>query len=399
MTIYRTRDGLRHAIRDVLNFYYPACIDTAVGGYVAQLDERDGHVYDARTKHLVATARGVHNFSLGVRFEGPDWCRQAAEHGLQFLSTVHWDDDHEGYHWLLEGRTPTDRTRYCYGHAFVLLAAARAHQAGITGARAELERAFDVLEGRFYEPDHGLYADQADPGWETLEAYRGQNANMHTCEALLATFEATEEERFLERAYTVADRYTRDVTSATDGLLWEHYDEEWEPDRSYNEDKPRHQFRPPGYQPGHHAEWAKLLVVLADHREEEWPLERARELFDAAVDLGWDDEYGGLYYTVTAEGDPIVPDKYGWVHTEAIGASALLSRFDDEYAAWYDRLWSYACEHLLNPKYGNWYERLTREHDRDDPDYGPAVEPGYHPLTNCWLAMRALEADPPAFDS
>ncbi|ELY53891.1 N-acylglucosamine 2-epimerase [Natronococcus amylolyticus DSM 10524] len=397
MNVYRTQTGLSHQFRDVLNFYYPACIDTRVGGYAAQLDERDGHVYDSQTRHLVATARGVHNFSLGVVADGPDWCRYAAEHGLQFLSTAHWDADREGYDWLLDGREPTDRTRYCYGHAFVLLAGARALQAGILGARTEVERAFEVLEDRFWEPEHGLYADQASPDWE-LESYRGQNANMHACEALLAAYEATDEDRFLERASTVADRFTREVTSATDGLLWEHYTEEWEPDLSYNEDSPRHQFRPPGYQPGHHAEWAKLLALLADHRSESWILERAFELFDAAVDLGWDDEYGGLYYTVEADGEPIVPDKYGWVHTEAIGASALLSRHDDAYADWYDRLWAHSLEHLRNPKYGNWYERLTREHERDDPNRGTAVEPGYHPLTNAWLAIRALEDEPAAFE-
>ncbi|QFU83624.1 AGE family epimerase/isomerase [Natronorubrum aibiense] len=398
MNIYRTRAGLRHQFRDVLNFYYPDCLDTAVGGYVAQLDERDGHVYDTQTRHLVATARGVHNFSLGVLADGPHWCRYAAEHGLQFLSSAHWDDDRQGYDWLLEGRTPTDRTRYCYGHAFVLLAAARALQAGIPGARGELERADRVLEDRFWDSEYELYADQASSEWD-LAAYRGQNANMHVCEALLAASEATGEPRFLERAYTVANRFTRDVTQATDGLLWEHYTADWEPDLSYNEDSPRHQFRPPGYQPGHHAEWAKLLALLADHRSEPWLLERARELFDAAVDLGWDDEYGGLYYTVDADGEPIVADKYGWVHTEAIGASALLSRTDDDYLEWYDRLWEHARDHLINPRYGNWYERLTRTHERDGPNHGPAVEPGYHPLTNCWLAMRVLEEAPAAFDS
>lgn len=198
MSVYRTRAGLCHRFRDVLNFYYPNCLDTAVGGYVAQLDERDGHVYDARTKHLVATARGVHNFSLGVLADGPHWCEHAAEHGLQFLSTVHWDDARRGYDWLLDGRTPTDRTRYCYGTAFALLAAARALQAGIPGARDELEHAFGVLEGRFWEPDRGRYATCASPDWE-LASYRGQNANMHACEALLAAYEATGADRFLDR--------------------------------------------------------------------------------------------------------------------------------------------------------------------------------------------------------
>lgn len=396
MTIYRTEAGLRHQFRDVLNFYYPNCIDTHAGGYVTQLDERDGGVYDARTKHLVATARAVHNFSLGVLADGPDWCRFAAEYGLRFLSTVHWDDDREGYDWLLDGRETTDATRHCYGHAFVMLAGARGHQAGIPGAREECERAMSVLDDRFWEDDHGLYADRATADWSVSE-YRGQNANMHACEALLAAYEATGHQRYLDRAYTVADTFTREVTRATDGLLWEHYTEDWKPNMEYNRDSPRHQFRPWGYQPGHHAEWAKLLAILHDHRPEDWPLERARELFAAAVSLGWDDEHDGFYYTVDGDGEPVVTDKYGWPHAEAIGASALLSTHDGAYLEWYDRLWVYAREHLINPRYGNWYEQLTRDHDRDDPNRGVAVEPGYHPLTNCWLAMGTVpDADPGA---
>jgi mannose/cellobiose epimerase-like protein (N-acyl-D-glucosamine 2-epimerase family) len=57
VNIYRTETGLRHQLRNVLNFYYPRCIDTDVGGYVTLFDGRDGYVYDARTRRLVATAR------------------------------------------------------------------------------------------------------------------------------------------------------------------------------------------------------------------------------------------------------------------------------------------------------------------------------------------------------
>lgn len=390
VNVYRTEAGLRHHLRDVLNFYYPACIDTDVGGYVAQLDERDGHAYDTRTRHLVATARGVANFSLGVLADGPDWCRFAAEHGLGFLSAAHWDPENEGYDWLLDGRETIDATRYCYGHAFVLLAGARAHRADIHGGYAALKRAYDVMEDHFWEPENELYADEASADWDELSAYRGQNANMHACEALIAAYAATDQEKYLDRAYTVAETFTRTVTRATDGLLWEHYTEEWEPDLQYNRASPHHRFRPWGYQPGHHLEWAKLLVLLHEHRPREWLVERARELFESAVGLGWDEVHEGFYYTIERSGEPVVADKYGWVHAEAIGASALLSAHDESYLKWYDKVWLYAREHLINPKYGNWYERLTREHEHDDSNRGVAVEPGYHPLTNCWLAMGAL---------
>ena len=399
---YRDPLHLRGAIRDVLNFYYPAAIDTLHGGYVAQLDERRGDVYDGAPRHLVAAARGVHNFSLGWRLDGPPWCRTAAEHGLQFLEVGHWDDEREGYDWLLSRRETEDATRYCYGHAFVLLAYARAAGAGLASADRVRETA-DLLEERFWEPEHGLFAVEASPDWSSVDPYRGQNANMHACEAHLAAYEATGDRAYLERAATVADRLTGDLARAADGpvggggedtpgMVWEHFTEDWTPDLEYNRDEPRHTFRPWGYQPGHQVEWAKLLCLLERHDgDRDWYVDRAAALFDAAVDLGWDDEYGGFYYTLDLEGDPVVDDKYGWPVAEAIGAAALLGRHDPEYWDWYDRLWAHAEEQFVNPRLGNWYARLTREHERDGPNHGVAVEPGYHPIANAAIALEVVE--------
>jgi mannose/cellobiose epimerase-like protein (N-acyl-D-glucosamine 2-epimerase family) len=391
---------LRGQVRDVCAFHYPESVDHRYGGLIAGRDERDGHVYDARTRHLVASARFVHNFAVGALVDGPDWCRSVAAHGLRFLDGAHWDADREGYDWLLEGRETVDATRYGYGHAFVLLAAARALEAGVPGARRTLDRASRVLDERFRD-DRGLYAAEATPGWR-LDDYRGLNANMHACEAHLAAHEATGEADHLDAAERVAEALVREPLDRTDGGLWEHYTPAWEPDYDYNRDRPRDQFRPWGVSPGHHAEWAKLLALLdaaradAGRDDEPWLRERATALFAAAVGPGWDDEHGGLYYTLDLDGDPVVADKYGWPVTEAIGAAAACSRVDGggvDCLEWYDRLWAYAREHLVNPRYGTWYRRLTRTHERDDPNRGVEVEPGYHPVSNALVALHALGDD------
>lgn len=389
-SLFRNPVWLRQHVKDVLSFYYPAILHTHYGGYVAQLDERDGHIYDARTKHLVATARAVHNFSVGVMLDGPVWCLPAAERGLSFLKNGHWDDTHDGYDWILEGRDTVDATRHCYGHAFVILAGARAHQAGISGGRETLERAFEVIDERFWEESNGLCADEATADWSELSSYRGLNANMHTCEALLAAYEATGEGRYIDRAGVIASTVTRDLAESETGRIWEHFTEDWDPDFEYNREEPAHQFRPWGYQPGHHVEWAKLLLVLHEHDPESWQVPRATELFETAVDMGWDDDHGGLYYTIDRDGEPVVANKYGWAHAEGIGAAALLAQRDGAYAEWYDRLWEYADAHFINPRHGNWYGRLSKDHERDGPNHGVAVEPGYHPLNNAWVALRAF---------
>ena len=91
--------------------------------------------------------------------------------------------------------------------------------------------------------------------------YRGQNVNMHACEAMLAAFDATSEMRYLERAATLAHNITVRQAALADGLIWEHYRADWSVDWDYNRNDKTNIFRPWGYQPGHLTEWAKLLLI------------------------------------------------------------------------------------------------------------------------------------------
>ncbi|MBV0902377.1 AGE family epimerase/isomerase [Haloarcula salina] len=390
MTDYADAEWLRDHVRAVLDCYYPICLDERHGGFVAQLDVETGAVYDPDSKHLVATARFTRNFALASDLFGDERWAGAAARGVAFLREAFRDADRGGYHWLLEGTTPVDSRRVCYGHAFVVLAYARATEAGVPDADRYLDETWSLLDERFYEPDHGLYRSAYDADWRESEPYRGQNANMHACEAALVAYEVTGEDQYLDRAATVAEALCVDLAAETDGRIWEHYDADWTPDFEYNRDDPAHQFRPWGYQPGHHAEWAKLLSILDRHHDADWPGERAAELFDAALD-GWDDDRGGFSYTLDESGVPVVDDRYGWAVAEAIGAAAALTERtgDETYREWYDRFWDYALGTLVAPT-GAWYERVDAGNEAYPTDDGPAVEPGYHPIGACYEAIRSL---------
>jgi len=177
--------------------------------------------------------------------------------------------------------------------AFVMLAYAHAAMCGIDEARGWLAETFEVAEKRFWESLVGLYADEATVDW-VLSPYRGQNANMHACEAMLAAFAATGEARYIERAETLAEAITRRQAALADDLVWEHYNADWTVDWDYNRHDRSNIFRPWGYQPGHLTEWAKLLVQLDALHPAAWHLPRAEALFLAAVERAWDHEHGGM---------------------------------------------------------------------------------------------------------
>ena len=181
------------------------------------------------------------------------------------------------------------------------------------------------MERHFWSEADGLYRDEISADWTIVSPYRGQNANMHSCEAMLAAYEATGDAKYLDRAERLARRVTIDLAGKADGLVWEHYDADWNVDWDYNRDDPKHLFRPWGYQPGHQTEWAKLLLILERHRPAEWLLPTARHLFDTAMHRAWDAELGGIFYGFAPDHSICDGDKYFWVQAESFAAAALLA--------------------------------------------------------------------------
>ena len=345
---FQSRATLLNHIRHTRDFYDSRCVDASGGFYHFYKD--DGTVYDTRTRHLVSSTRFIYTHAMAWRQFGEAADQQRLRHGLAFLRAAHRNPDTGGYAWQLDWNNGeariTDGTNHCYGLAFVLLAYSHALMAGESEARAWIDETFDLMERRFWDAKYGLYADEASADWSTLDAYRGQNANMHACEALIAAFEATGERAFLLRAETLARNITQRQAALAGNLIWEHYHADWSVDTEYNRHDKSNIFRPWGYQPGHLAEWAKLLLLLERHGDQleggkDWLLPRAVELFNAAMDKAWDAKHGGIYYGFGPD-DSICDDlKYFWVQAESLATAALLGARTGEasYWTWYDKIW------------------------------------------------------------
>ncbi|MDJ0708993.1 MAG: AGE family epimerase/isomerase [Woeseiaceae bacterium] len=387
---FSDRDFLLGHIKSILNFYEPNIVDSS-GGFVQNFKD-DGSVFDSGSRHLVSSCRMVFNYCKAYELFGEDAYRVRAQHGLDYIRTRHWDATRQGYHWTLkDGHVAGDQTNHCYGLAFVILSAAVAHEIGLSGASEELERAWDIMESRLWDSAIGLFADEATPDWSEVDNYRGQNANMHSCEALIAAFEATGEGRFLDRAYQLARLITFELADKSNGLIWEHFTSDLDIDWEYNSSDPKNLYRPWGFQPGHQTEWSKLLLTLHAHRSEEWMVTRARELFDRALEICWDLEHGGILYGFAPDGTICDTDKYFWVQAESFAASARLLQVtgDRQYAEWYDRIWQYAWDHMIDHDYGAWYRVLTVDNQKYSDEKSTAGgKCDYHTLGACWDVLR-----------
>jgi len=385
---FTSKTFLSEHIQKTLDFYAPNVLDET-GGFIQHFRD-DGSIYDVKTRHLVSSTRFVFNYAMAEQHTADKDYKDWVRHGLRYLEEVHFQPETGGYAWLIENGEVADATNHCYGLAFVIVAASTALLAGVEEGRVTLDKAWDLMEAHFWDAKYGLYCDEANVNFTVIDLYRGQNANMHSCEAMLWAYEATHEPRFMERAQLLADNITRRQAAKADDLVWEHYDEQWEVDWKYNLDDPKNLFRPWGFQPGHQTEWAKLLLIMNRLAPQDWYVPRARELFDEALAKAWDDENGGICYGFAPDGSVCDGDKYFWVQAESFAAAALLAEATGEqvYKDWYERIWAYSWEHMVDHEYGAWFRILTQDNQKIDDLKSPAGKTDYHTMGACYEVLR-----------
>jgi mannose/cellobiose epimerase-like protein (N-acyl-D-glucosamine 2-epimerase family) len=386
--LWRDRPGHRRWLvaeaDSLLAFYEPDLIDPS-GGF-ANLDARGRPLASERVRPLHETTRMVHCFAI-AHLLGRPGAADVVDHGLKAIRERHRDPRHGGYFWSFDDDGPRERDKLAYGHAFVLLAGASAKCVGHPDADALIADVAEILETRFWDKAHGASAEEFHDDWTAFSDYRGQNANMHLTEALMAAYEATGDGSFLAKAESIADLILRRSASACDWRVPEHYRADWTVDRDY---KGSDMFRPYGVTPGHALEWTRLALQLwaLGGRRLAWAPEAARGLFARALAEGWDETRGGLYYTLEWSGAPRVRDRLWWPICEGIGAATFLGALDggDSIEAWYRRLWDFAARRLIDRRDGGWLPQLD---DSLTPIGGYFVgKPDlYHALQACLIPL------------
>ncbi len=374
----------------ILSFYNQRVVDIT-GGYFQNYHD-DGSLFNDKCRHLVSSARIVINYSTaGAFFKNKEYI-DIALHGLNYVEQVHWQEENQTYAWLMVDHQPTDMTQQAYGYAFVLMMYAAVKKAGIIQDDDKIAELYDLLEERFWQSEHGLYADEISSDG-VLSSYRGQNSNMHMCEAMIACYEATKNNQYLKRAELIAYNIVVRQASLTDGLIWEHFTQDFKPDWDYNKDDPKNIYRPWGFQPGHQTEWSQLLVLLNQYAPKDWLLEKARELFDRAFEKSWDAKHGGLFYGFSPEGDICDSDKYFWVQSESIASAAMLyiGCNDEKYLERYQQLWQYSWQHFVDHEQGAWFWLLKHDNSKySNQKSVSGAKCDFHTIGACFKVLTTL---------
>ena len=119
--------------------------------------------------------------------------------------------------------------------------------------------------------------------------------------------------------------------------------------------------------PGHDIEGVWFLLEHAKRTGDKKLVGKAAQIFDWAIEAGWDREYGGLLYFIDALGKP--PEAYEhdmklwWPHDEILIASLMLYRDtgEEKYLDWFYKTLDYCKKYFSDPEYGEWYGYLRRD--------------------------------------
>jgi len=96
-------------------------------------------------------------------------------------------------------------------------------------------------------------------------------------------------------------------------------------------------------------------------------IEKTLPFLDSALELGWDNKYGGLFYFVDIEGkqaEQLEWDmKLWWPHNEAIYATFLAYHLTGKkkYLNWFEKILDWSLKHFPDEKYGEWFGYLHRD--------------------------------------
>lgn len=389
----------RHAQRDALIAFASLAQMPAGFGYL----DADGRHQPDHGLELWINGRFTHVMACEVA-RGNDDARPLLDLGMKALCTSLRDPVHDGWFAAVAtGENPADldadgharpfteadTIKQAYSHAFVILAATSALQAGHPDARALFDDAMALFDRYWWDPEVGRARESYPRDWSTSEDYRGINANMHTTECLLASYDATGEVVYLERALGIL-RFAMTGAAANGLRIHEHYTADWRPDTDYNRDRPADPFRPWGATVGHAFEWARLALQagIVAHRaslvdlassDRDWLIDTPLGLIAQGEADGWArDGAPGFVYTTDFTGAPITHERMHWVVCEAINAAhvarrALAELADDgitpgvevdplTLADKEETWWDYAQTYLIAAP-GKWREELDRHNE------------------------------------
>ena len=301
---------IRHWLfEETLPLWSSKGVDRKHGGFHEAL-QFNGDPVD-RPKRMRTLGRQIYAFGVAhdMGWNGPSL--DLIDHGLSFARKHGWSEKKGWARVLNVDGTANDPVADAYDHACILLALAYAKKAGHPDADGLAEKTFTFLDRSLGMKD-GSFKETSKGGFP-----RRSNPHMHLLEAFLVWNKVTGDNAYLDRAAKIIRLFTDHFFDSDFWTLGEFFESDWEPAMgdmgAWTE-------------PGHHFEWASLLVEYAAAAGKPEYNAFARKLYSSAIANGVNRSTGLAYDAVSKAGIPLMTTSRSWTQTEAVKAAMALDR-------------------------------------------------------------------------
>lgn len=384
------REWVRSELATVVDFWLKHGMDPVYGGVYTCLD-RTGKIYSTDKSVWMQGRCGwmfAHMCNVyGVKKEWLD----ASKSCLDFME-AHCINRAAGdrmYFTVTEDGQPLRQRRYFFSEAFY--ASANAEYYGVTGDKECLERARRAYN-LYWDLAHGG-TDPVGMGPKTIPETRsgrafGQPMIILNVISILLRVDPEHKAEYEDRAQQCVDEIFKYFVKPDLKCLLENVAPDGTPRLNYTEGRT--------VNPGHDIEGVWFILEHARRTGDTSLIPKAAQIFDWAIELGWDKEYGGLLYFVDCLGLP--PEAYEhdmklwWPHNEILIASMMLYRDtkDEKYLDWFYKTLDYCKEHFSDPEYGEWYGYLRRDGKPTMPSTKGSTFKGPFHLPRCLIQVDQM---------
>ena len=376
--------------KDVLPFWLNSdLIDKECGGFITSVD-RKGKSYN-NDKSVWFQGRCLWTFSKLCNTYGAneEWA-SAADSGARFIKEHCIDSDGRMFFTVTKEGLPLRKRRYFYSESFLVIGFAEYYL--LRKNKEDL-----ALAVKYFDLMWNIYLN---PASDPFKITPKENAEVRALRSNANPMVLISSAQTLKRITGNSEYYDKIIEKILADMLNLHYKEDLKCvlenvglDGSILDN-------PAGrtINPGHSIENSWFLMNLAMLNNDKDLLQKALNILDWSLDIGWDKQYGGIYYFRDVYGRPceqLEHDmKLWWVHNEALIATlvALNLTGNEKYEKWYDTLHDYVFSHFSDKEYGEWYGYLHRDGTVSHEQKGSLWKGPYHLLRCLILCDTLLDA-------
>ena len=380
-----------HLMNNILSYWMQSdLIDKEHGGFITSVD-REGKSYND-DKSVWFQGRCLWTFSKLCNVYGvkEEWAK-AADAGAEFVKKYCIDEaDGRMYFTVTKDGKHLRKRRYFYSESFLVVGFAEYYSLRKNPSDLALaEKYFDLM--------YSIYKDASSDPFKITPKENAEVRNLHANANPMVLVSSAQTLRRISGNKQKYDAIIKDVIADMINL---HYKEDLKCVLENVNLDGSILNNPTGrlINPGHTIENSWFLMNYANLTGDKDLLQKALNMLDWSLDIGWDEEFGGVYYFRDVYGRPceqLEHDmKLWWVHNECLIAAltAYYLTGDEKYEKWYDKLEEYIFPRFHDKEHGEWYGYLHRDGTVSHTQKGSLWKGPYHLLRCLILCEQILSA-------